>query len=51
MFQTSSSAIVHVTFKFLQDNSYTYIDIYIYIYIYNDSLFINCSLQCYREHN
>ena len=56
MFQTSSSAIVSVTIKFLQDNSY----IYIYNYQYNDSLYIKCSLQVgkietnqqyYREHN
>ena len=32
MFQTSSSAIVRVTLKFLQDNSY------IYNYQYNDSV-------------
>ena len=40
MFQTSSSAIVSVTLKFLQDNSY------IYNYQYNDSLLlIKSSLQ------
>ena len=39
MFQTSSSAIVSVTLKFIQDNSYTYITINTMILLNMEALF------------